>query len=184
MPFAAKMFTRAMLTAVAFAAVLPAASGLAAADDEAAFVARYRTDVAGVLAAIHADKTHEENRSALFALHGDAAKYVKCALIGKDTRIVCNASSGYFSAPQGQPRLYKIDHEGRQALKALGYDLDDSQGDFQLFLPLAGDADVSGAADTVLKTLYDVYAVRPPAEIVDVTAPLAVPQSRPLAEAK
>lgn len=155
-----------------------------AADDEAAFVARYRTDVAGVLATIHADKTHEDHRDAVFSLHGDPAKYVKCALIGKDTRIECDASSGYFSAPEGQPRLYKIAHDGREALKALGYDLDDSQGDFQIFLPLATDADLTGAADIVLKTLYEIYAVRPPAQIVDVTAPLAVPQPRPLAEAK
>lgn len=186
MPFAAKMFMRPMLTAFAFAAALPAASVLAAADDEAAFVARYHADATGILAAIHADTAHpdQKQRFVTFSIHQDPTKYVKCGWIAKDTVIECDAASGYFSAPQGQPRLYKIEHVGRVALKGLGYDLDDSEGDFQLFNPLNSPADIPATADTALKTLYEVYGVRPPAQTIDAEAPLAAPQARPLADGK
>ncbi|MEJ0013158.1 MAG: hypothetical protein WDM94_11150 [Bauldia sp.] len=166
----------ALTLALCLAAVRPAP----AADDTDAFVTEYRAWAVAVLTAVHADTTHDQDRRATFAVHEDPTKYVRCTFLAADTRIRCDASSGYYTAPAGQPRKYRLGKDLRDALYALGFDLDDSEGDFQTFIPMTGADDIATAADVALRTLHDIYG----ATNIDVDAPIAPPQVQPLAPAK
>ena len=109
----------------------------------------------------------------MIAVRGKAQAYVQCLLMNKDTRMLCEASSGYFAVLPGQRRPSEMPMSKVAALDAAGFDTDTSDGNYQRMLPIRNvDADFSGAADLLLSLLHDIYDARSIGEL-QFKAPLA-----------
>jgi len=157
---------------------LPAAllaAGLAAAGAEAAsarlgaFLDTYRCVVVEHLTAIYA-RRGEENRYLILSLGGQ--RYVQCLFFDADRQIMCEASSGFYAQPDGEPRRFRVAERGIAALGRLGFSTDDSEGNYQRQFEIVGRDDFPGIADLLLSALYLAYGARPGMQI-EVEAPLA-----------
>ena len=86
--------------------------------------------------------------------------YVQCMFLEKRTVILCEASSGYYATQQGAPRV-RLPAEAITALAELGFDADDSKGNFQATATLSKTPpDFNYLADFILETLHAVYGAR------------------------
>lgn len=137
------------------------------------FLAKYRCSVIQRLRMIYTNRDREMDRYLILASRHDGAHYTQCLFIDNDTRVLCEASSGYYTALEGQPRLYNPGPTTRAQLAKLGFSLDDLDGNFQRFHPVRNDDDLGAIANLLLSTMYLAYRVRHPVLTVEVEAPLA-----------
>lgn len=134
-----------------------------------AFLKAYSAPVYDALSHIYSFGMTEHERFLVLATPRHA--YVQCMLHDNDTRIYCEASSGFYK--NGQPALSK---KALETIRQQGFDMNADTGNYSLDMPLHGDAGLKRAASLMLKTLYLGYA----ADIGEVTAyaPLIAAQAR------
>ena len=102
--------------------------------------------------------------------------YVQCRFEAGDSRMQCEAASGYYPVVEdGPPRPHPGD---AAALAALGFRSDPKGNDAQ-DLALGEPPDLERAARLMLRALHDGYGFRKPTELF-LEAPLAKGPSRPL----
>jgi hypothetical protein len=94
--------------------------------------------------------------------------YVQCAF-DSETKILCEASSGFFFT---EPRSYWLPPEAVAALGRLGFSTDDSAGNFRIWIDVTDPPDLNAIADIMLKALHDGYGARADREL-RFNAPLA-----------
>jgi hypothetical protein len=93
--------------------------------------------------------------------------FVGC-IFDRRTRMLCEASSGYFyNAPRAHLPAGAI-----AALGRLGFSTDDSAGNFQIWFDIPNPPDFNRIADIILEALHDGYTARADMKL-DFNAPLA-----------
>lgn len=86
--------------------------------------------------------------------------YVQCMFIANRTRILCEASSGYYYNADGAPRTFFLPTDAVAALGKLGFSTDDSKGNFRYEAEIAAPPDLNAIADLILTALHDAYGAR------------------------
>jgi hypothetical protein len=161
----ARLFWRApigrlrWMVRMAMAVAMLAAAGPVAAGsstDLAAFLAAYRCDVVERLQMIHADPTPKK-RYLVIGLLDPPEAYVQCLFVENDSKILCEAESGFYRQKAGEPRQFRVTPQALAALARLGFSTDDSEGNYQRMIDLASTSDFAGVADLILSALYQGY---------------------------
>jgi hypothetical protein len=143
-----------------------------------AFLSKFRCDVLERLAYIH---THGDragpDRFIIVAVERYPEAYVQCIFLDDDTKMLCEASSGFFAQLPGERRKFRIKPKGVLILEELGFSIDESEGNYQRMVELGRPPDLLTISDLILTTLYRVYGAEH-AEALEFKAPLA-PDSAP-----
>jgi hypothetical protein len=130
---------------------------------------RYRCAVVDRLEQIYELADHPDQDAFLIIDFPDRPQdYVQCAF-DSETKILCEASSGFFYT---EPRSYWLPPEAIVALGRLGFSTDDSAGNFRIWIDMNDPPDLNAIADFMLKALHDGYAARADREL-RFNAPLA-----------
>src|SRR5579872_4095859 len=126
-----------------------------------AFQAQYRCAVVDRLARIyaHGNPAVDYSRFIAIAVPEHPHGYVQCLFHDNERRILCEASSGYYLNKLDEPRFYQS-AATIGALARLGFSTDDSDGNFQIDLPVAEPPDFNKIADFMLRALHDGYGAR------------------------
>lgn len=154
---------RARIVAAVALAVAAAPGPCAADDDElGSFLSAFRCPVTLRLSSIHArgDRKREDERFLILALAHNEISYVQCAFFDDDRRVMCEAASGYYDAPEGAPRTVHLPAESVAALAKLGFSTDDSHGNFQRVIETPDPSAFALVADVLLTALYQSYGAR------------------------
>jgi hypothetical protein len=150
---------------------------VALADDAAAsfraLLVEYRCPVVDRLERIHAaiNHPHPQNLFLIVYIAGRPQDYVQC-VFDTPTRMLCEASSGYYDSKPDEPRPYRLPAASIAALGSLGFSTDDSAGNFQIWFDVPDPPDLNRIADFILKALHDGYGVRAGGKL-EFNAPLA-----------
>lgn len=143
---------------------------MAQADDPTeltAFVETYRCAVLGRLQSLYkiTDPALNDHRYIVVAREDADQSYTQCIFIENATRMLCEASSGfYFSAPN-EPRTFVFPDSAKAELASLGFDTSEQQGNYQRFVGIQGPQDLGAVANLILTTLYRGYGARTNSEI-------------------
>jgi hypothetical protein len=100
-----------------------------------------------------------QDRFLIIDFPGRPQDYVQCVFDTR-TKILCEASSGYFYDPPGAARSYRLPATAIAALGRLGFSTDDSAGNFQIWFDVAAPPDFNRIADFMLEALHDGYGAR------------------------
>jgi hypothetical protein len=126
------------------------------------FLAVYRCDVVHRLEQIYATGDPASTRDRYIAItvpehpHG----YVQCMFYDHQTKLLCEASSGFYFMKSGEPRFHQPP-QTIATLAQLGFSTDDSAGNFRTDFDLTALPDFNAMADFILRTLFDGYGARP-----------------------
>lgn len=89
-----------------------------------------------------------------------AQAYVQCLFHDNNTKIYCEAASGFWAGGKGKPRTFYQPPETVAALARLGFDSDDSAGNYKHDRAIATPPDFNQLADFILRALHDGYGAR------------------------
>ena len=103
--------------------------------------------------------------------HGPQHGYVQCRFHDRETRMLCEASSGFYETKPGATRTHLAPAK-IAALARLGFSTDDSKGNFSLDVAVPKPPDFDRTADLILRALYDGYGARD-GDALKFTAPFA-----------
>jgi hypothetical protein len=166
------MLARAVLVTAAL--LMPA---VARAEDAAMtfreLLIQYRCPVVDRLQRIYeaAGPADDQDRFLIIDFPDRPQDYVQCVFDSR-TRMLCEASSGFFYDPPDRPRTYRLPADAIAALGRLGFSTDDSAGNFQIWFDVADPPDFNAIADFMLKALHDGYGARADMKL-DFNAPFA-----------
>jgi hypothetical protein len=118
----------------------------------------FRCAVVERLAYIH---THGDvagpDRFLIVAIKNFPQRYVQCLFQDNDSKMLCEASSGFYATAPGEPRRLHFTPDKSKVLEQLGFSTEESEGNYQLMLELGSPPDLLKVADIVLTTLFEVY---------------------------
>jgi hypothetical protein len=148
------------LAAIAAVTMLP--DGAVAQDSLRALLIEYRCPVVDRLERIHAagDPASQQDRFIAMTVAEHPHGYVQCIFFAHRTKLLCEASSGYYYEEPGRPPRFRLSPPALAALARLGFDMDDSQGNFQMELEVGAEPDFNRIADLILRALHDGYGAR------------------------
>jgi type III secretion system-like peptide-binding chaperone len=137
-------------------------AGQAAADSFRDLLINYRCEVVNRLEQIYrtGDPSSDRRRFLSISVPGHPQGYVQCIFHDNQTALYCEAASGYWFDKKGEPRTFHQPAATVAALARMGFDTDDTQGNFKIDLPLAETPDFNAAADFMLRALHDGYGAR------------------------
>jgi hypothetical protein len=131
--------------------------------DRAAFIGEHRCAVTERLERIHARGDRATSKDRFLAIttmwRGAPQAYVQCIFFENDTKMYCEASSGFYERKPEERRVAPVPGS-ITAIAALGFSTDPSEGNFSQEIDLGDPPDVSRAADLMLSTLHDAYGAR------------------------
>jgi T3SS (YopN, CesT) and YbjN peptide-binding chaperone 3 len=127
-----------------------------------ALLVEYRCPVVDRLDRIyeHASLHDYRDRFLAVTLSGHPHGYVQCMFTTQRTRILCEASSGYYYNKAGTPRTFYLPPGAIAALGRLGFSTDDSAGNFRYNADIGQSSDLNALADLILTALHDGYGAR------------------------
>ena len=127
-----------------------------------ALLVEYRCPVVDRLERIYeyGDPTVEMDRFIAVNLEGHPHGYVQCMFVQNQTRMVCEAASGFYFDEPGKPRTFRLHQNAIDALASLGFSTDDSNGNFQHEFDVGPVPDFNAIADFILGALHDGYGAR------------------------
>jgi len=122
----------------------------------------YRCEVVHRLEQIYAAANPRSDRDRFIAVivPGHPHGYVQCIFHDKQSRLYCEASSGFYYGREGAPRTFYQPSQTIDALARLGFDTDDSKGNFNIDFGVDAPPDFNAIADFVLEALHDGYGAR------------------------
>jgi hypothetical protein len=122
----------------------------------------YRCAVVDRLERIYENPSPNDYRDRFLAvtLAGHPHGYVQCMFIEQRSKILCEASSGYYYDKDGEPRTFFLPRAAIAALGRLGFSTDDSQGNFAYEAGIGNPPDLNRLADFMLSALHDGYGAR------------------------
>lgn len=125
------------------------------ADDRGIFFERFRCPIVERLERIKStgDLAKPNDRFLTVGPKSRPDHYVQCIFFDNDTRLLCEAASGYYERPNRSQLL----DEALAALQALGFGMDDSHGNFMTRLDAEQADGLTKAAELMLSALYDAY---------------------------
>jgi hypothetical protein len=141
-------------------AVLVFAEPASAANSFTDLQATYRCEVVRRLEQIYAtgDPRIDLNRYLAISLRATPNAYVQCIFHDNQSRVYCEASSGFWG-PRG-PRRLQLSTRAVAALAKLGFDTDGSAGNFKFDRDVDKSANFHPLADIMLRALHDGYGAR------------------------
>jgi hypothetical protein len=157
------IFARAFLSAVALLG-----PGMAAAQDAATtfreLLIQYRCPVVDRLERIYetyaaGDPTDVQDTFLIIYFPDRPQDYVQC-VFDEPTKMLCEASSGFYDDAPPKPRTRHLPASAIAALGRLGFSTDDSTGNFQIWFDVTDPPDLNRIADFMLKTMHDGYGAR------------------------
>ena len=86
--------------------------------------------------------------------------YVQCKFHDNNTKLYCEAASGFYYDGPGAPRTFHHPPSAVAALGRLGFSTDDTAGNFNVDLDVADPPNFNTLADFMLKALHDGYGAR------------------------
>ena len=127
-----------------------------------ALLVEYRCPVVDRLDRIydHPKPTDFLDRFLAVTLTGHPHGYVQCISMANRTRILCEASSGYYYNKDGAPRTFYLPRDAITALGKLGFSTDNSKGNFRYEAGIGAPPDLNAIADLMLTALHDAYGAR------------------------
>jgi hypothetical protein len=141
-----------------------AASGAFAQDQTGlrALLAAYRCPVVDRLERIYesGDPSVHVDRYLAVTVPEHPHGYVQCMFHDHNTKLLCEASSGFYFAKPGEPRTFRLRPEAIAALGRLGFSTDDSQGNFRVEIEVGAPPDFNLIADYILLGLHGGYGAR------------------------
>jgi hypothetical protein len=122
----------------------------------------YRCPVVDRLEQIYeaGEKTSDRNRYIAVTVPEHPHGYVQCIFGQRGTKLLCEASSGYYHSKPNEPRTYRLVPEAVAALARLGFSTDDTGGNFRREFDIATEPDFNAIADFILTALHDGYGAR------------------------
>lgn len=134
----------------------------------------YRCPVVDRLEQIYGkgDPTSSHDRFLAITVPHAMQAYVQCIFHDNNTKLYCEAASGYYYDGEGAPRTFHHPAEVIEALASLGFSTDDSAGNFNIDLDVPDPPDFNPLADFMLKALHDAYGARASMRL-EFNAPLA-----------
>ena len=122
----------------------------------------YRCEVVRRLEQIYAagDPRRDRDRYLAITVPDKAHAYVQCLFHDNRSRVYCEASSGFWMAKKGGPRTFNLPPQAVAALAKLGFDTNDSAGNFSIDQVADTSADFRPLADFMLRALHDGYGAR------------------------
>ncbi|WP_158807912.1 hypothetical protein [Beijerinckia sp. L45] len=153
--------SRAAVTALVLWTAL-AAPARAAPDPYREYLDKYRCPVADRLQRLYeaGDPAVTRDRFLVIELLEHKFGYVQCLFHDHETRLTCEAASGFWYDKADVPRRMFLAPVKIAALARLGFSTDDSHGNFSLDRPVPEPVDFTAIADLMLKALYDGYDAR------------------------
>jgi len=134
--------------------------GAAADDSFRLFQAVYRCDVVERLKLINATGNPANPLNRYLVINASAGDYVQCIFHDGTSRVLCEASSGVWATKRGHERTAYRTPRTIAALARLGFDTDDSTGNFRIRRSVGAPADFAPLADRMLRALHDRYGAR------------------------
>jgi hypothetical protein len=154
------MFARALVIATAL--FMPAVAVAQEANTFHDLLVQYRCPVVDRLERIYGtgDPTSAQDRYIVVDIPFIEQSYVQCMFHDSNTKILCEAASGFYATKPGEARTFRQPATAVGALGRLGFSTDDSAGNFQIDLDVASPPDFNAIADFILKSLHDGYGAR------------------------
>ena len=144
------------------------------------FLLDYRCAVLERLAYIH---THGDvagpHRFLVVAIENFSQRYVQCLFQDNDSKILCEASSGFYFTKPDEPRRLRFKPDKEKILEKLGFSTDGSEGNYQRMMELGNPPNLLKVADLMLTALFEVYGAREGIAL-EMTAPLVPDGAIPL----
>jgi hypothetical protein len=122
----------------------------------------YRCEVVHRLEQIYAagDPASTRNRYIAVSVPGRMQAYVQCMFHDRESKLYCEAASGFYFDKKDVPRTFHQPPETVAALARLGFSVDDLAGNFKIDFEVADPPDFNAMADFILRALYDGYGAR------------------------
>ena len=136
-----------------------------------AFRKKYHCEISQRLAKLQASKRTRDRYLVLALIH-HPDRFAQCLFDDSGARVLCEASSGFYTQKGAKPRTFRPSPEAIEVLGRLGFSTDDSQGNFQRQMDTRTDRDIEAVADLLLAAIYEAYGARPNSAL-EITAPLA-----------
>lgn len=111
------------------------------------------------------------NRFLILAIKNFPQRYVQCLFLEGDSKILCEASSGFYFNKPDEPRQLTVKPHKEEILGRLGFSTDVSEGNYQRMIELGNPPDLLEVADLMLTTLYEVYGAQV-GVVLELEAPL------------
>jgi hypothetical protein len=164
------MWAHALLAA---ALIAPATVAAQQVDTFHDLLVEYRCPVVDRLQQIYAaaDSSDPQNWFLIVYFAARSNDYVQCVFDTK-TRMLCEASSGFYDNVATEPRTRWLPADAIAALGRLGFSTDDSAGNFQIWFDVPDPPDFNRIADFILRALHDGYGARANDDL-EFNAPLA-----------
>ena len=147
----------------AAAALLPIVAAAAQTQaDLQAFLAVHRCAIVERFEIIHArgNPANSKDRFLAVTLRGQPQAYVQCLFFERDTKMSCEAASGFYAQKPEEPRRFRLAPEEVAALGRLGFSTDDSAGNFKREIEIGSPPNLGAVADLMLSALHDGYGAR------------------------
>lgn len=137
------------------------------------FVDRHHCTVTARLQKLY-DKVSRQpqDRFLIVALTYSEQSFVQCIFEDDNSEVLCEASSGFYSAKPGEPRTFSLTTDEVVAVGKLGFSTDDSKGNYVIQKKINSVSDLPALTDFMLITLYDVYGANLTSH-VEIKAPSA-----------
>jgi hypothetical protein len=150
------------VASLALIAMLTASQAAAAGDSFRALLVVYRCEVVHRLEQIYVtgNPASDHDRFIAVTVPNHPHGYVQCIFHDHQTGLYCEAASGWWYDKEGAPRTFRQPPETIAALARMGFDTDDSKGNFNIDLTVADPPDFNAAADFILRALHDGYGAR------------------------
>jgi hypothetical protein len=164
------MWAHALLAA---ALIAPATVAAQQVDTFHDLLVEYRCPVVDRLQQIYAaaDSSDPQNWFLIVYFAARSNDYVQCVFDTK-TRMLCEASSGFYDNVATEPRTRWLPPDAIAALGRLGFSTDDSAGNLQIWFDVPDPPDFNRIADFILRALHDGYGARANDDL-EFNAPLA-----------
>jgi hypothetical protein len=147
--------------------------------DFGAFRKKYHCEIFQRLAKLRASKGSRD-RYLILALTHQPYRFAQCLFNDSGARVLCEASSGFYTQKDGKPRAFRPSTEAIAVLGRLGFSTDDSKGNFQREMDTRTDGELEAVTDLLLAALYEAYGARQ-SSALEITAPLAPMNDQELA---
>jgi len=150
------------LLAVGLVASVLASQAAAGRDSYHDLLVVYRCEVVHRLERVYVSGNPANDRDRFIAVTvpGHPHGYVQCIFHDHQTGLYCEAASGFWYDKPGTPRTFHQPPAAIAALARLGFDTDDSKGNFKIDFPVAAPPDFNAIADFILRALHDGYGAR------------------------
>ena len=142
--------------------VAPTMAGAGCRNHVHELLVQYRCPVVDRLERIYAtgDPTSSRHRFLTIAVPDYAQAYVQCMFHDSNTKLFCEAASGFYYDKPGQLRTFHQPANAVAALGRLGFSTDDLAGNFSIDIDVADPPDFNALADFMLEALHDGYGAR------------------------